>query len=81
MEKVKIYIHQRSEILRGFGRFTAETGDGDVVASHSCSSIDFAKSDLGLTGTGKHSIYNDRFGVDGWELIWVPAQAAKEATQ
>jgi len=45
--------------------------DGNIVASHLCSSEHFMAHDLGITSDWKHESYNEHFGEGNWELEWV----------
>lgn len=49
----------------------AVADDGNVLASHTCSSEVFTPHDLGITSNWKHDKYNAHFGEGNWELIWV----------
>jgi hypothetical protein len=44
--------------------------DGTVLTSHYCSSMGFAKHDIGLTSDLKHEIYKEHY-PDGYELEWI----------
>jgi len=44
--------------------------DGQGLASHLSSSIDFSKHDMGLTSDWKHDHYQKSY-PEGYELIWV----------
>jgi len=44
--------------------------DGNVLASHVCSTPGWAVHDLGLTSDWKHDKY-DTYYPDGYELVWV----------
>jgi hypothetical protein len=48
--------------------------DGEGLASHYCSSMSFAKHDIGLTSDWKHDIYKKRY-PDGYELEWIDYEA------
>lgn len=51
----------------------ARDEDGDIIASHVCSSHSFAQHDMGLSGSRKHDAYDARY-PDGWEIQWVDAR-------
>jgi hypothetical protein len=69
--KPKIYIFINGKYTSGDVVPIAVSEDGDVLASHLCSSEGFVAYDMGITGTRKHDTYNSKY-PDGWELEYVP---------
>jgi len=71
MDKPKIYVfvntvyENRSDVIP-----QALAEDGTALASHFCSSVGFAKHDMGITSDWKHDIYQKHY-PDGYELEWV----------
>lgn len=45
--------------------------DGEVLAAHLSSTIDFLKHDLGVTSNWKHDIYDKKYGSGKWSIEWV----------
>lgn len=77
----KIYLHAVPTGCSSFGiiRDAEITGDvighalsedGEHLASHFCSGVDWAKHDMGLTSDGNHDIYDKKY-PNGFELEWV----------
>lgn len=56
----------------------AMTEDGRVLASHLSSGTEWAKHDMGITGTWKHDTYA-KHCPDGYELEWVDDPSTNEA--
>ena len=69
-EKKKIYCFSNGG-TRNLIEGIALTEDGDVVAQHLSSNLMHMKYDLGIGSKDKHNDYNDHYGVDNWELVWV----------
>ncbi len=44
--------------------------DGQGLASHLSSNIDYSKHDMGLTSDWKHEVYKEVY-PEGYELIWI----------
>lgn len=44
--------------------------DGELIASHCCSSEYYAKHDIGIESDWKHEKYKDKY-PEGYELIWI----------
>lgn len=47
--------------------------DGEVVASHVCSSEGYVRHDMGITSQRHHEDYAQRY-PGGYELVYEPAQ-------
>lgn len=50
--------------------------DGQGLAQHLSSSVNFAKHDIGLTSEWKHEIYAAKY-PDGYELVWAGSSDAE----
>lgn len=69
--KKKIYYFNNGG-RPGWYQAVAIAEDGTDLAGHICSSESFMHNDMGATSNWKHEKYNEYYGVDGWELEWVP---------
>jgi len=54
--------------------------DGEGLASHLSSSIDFSKHDMGLTSNWKHNVY-EKLYPGGFELVWIDKPETDERWQ
>ena len=78
---MKIYLtcfpggFRKGDVL---GYALAENGEG--LASHLSSNIDFSKHDMGLTSDWKHDHYTKCF-PEGYELIWIDTPDTDERWQ
>ena len=48
----------------------AMCGDGNVLANHVSTNIEFAKHDIGITSDWQHDKYKEHC-PDGYELVWI----------
>lgn len=61
-------VHGSTPAATFIGYALAE--DGECLANHYSSSVDFAKHDMGLTSTWKHDRYSKHYS-EGYELEWI----------
>lgn len=68
---MKIYCYIGGEWEKTGDLYVCSLGnDGQGLAGHMSSSIDWAKHDIGLTSDWKHDIYKMKY-PDGYELEWI----------
>ena len=66
----KIYCFIRRNLENGWVLVCAIDEDGIILASHTSSSIEWAKHDIGLTSDWKHELYKKKY-PNGYELVWL----------
>ncbi len=66
----KIYIFICRKFDNGDVAALAVAEDGNEIAGHLSSTVDFAKFDMGITSKIKHEVYAEKYPA-GYELEWV----------
>lgn len=44
---------------------------GEILVKHFSSGVEWSKHDLGITSDWNHNIYDDIYGKDNYDLIWL----------
>ena len=78
---MKIYLHAFETEMRDWFNGIAMAEDGEVVANHVSSSIDWAKHDLGFFNSDWQHQHYLKHCPEGYELVWVDDVATHEGWQ
>ena len=79
MSKIFIFA-QPSTVGSNFVTGEALTEDGEFIAGHISSDVEWTKHDMGITSDWKHKYYSEYY-PDGYELEWVDDPANHEGLQ
>lgn len=76
--KPKIFVFINAPVAENWYAAVALTQDGEFIAHHVSSTIEWSKHDMGITSDWKHEKYDAHY-PDGYELEWVDGDVREHA--